>query len=122
MAHSHAHAEGEGQANYFLDQLFTILVCGAIGLVAILMYTTGMLSRILVPMFFIPVLLGGVAILVLAAIRAVAVWQLAGARAAEAKAIEDHTNEAGHSHSHSHSHGHDHSHAHEDCGHEHSHG
>ena len=121
-AHAHAHAEGEGQANYFLDQLFTILVCGAVGLVAILMYKTGMLSRILVPMFFIPVLLGGVAILVLAAIRAVAVWQLAGARAAEANSIENHTNEAGHSHSHSHSHGHDHSHAHEDCGHDHSHG
>ena len=45
--------------HYFLDQLFTILACGALGLVAILMYQTGMLSRILVPMFFKPVLIGG---------------------------------------------------------------
>jgi uncharacterized repeat protein (TIGR03943 family) len=122
MAHSHAHAEGEGQGTYFLDQLFTILVCGTLGLVAILMYQTGMLSRILVPMFFVPVLLGGIAILVMVAIRAVAVWKLAGARSAEANAPNNHNHNAEHSHSHSHSHGHDHAHAHEDCGHDHSHG
>ena len=49
MAHSHAHAHAEAEGNYFLDQLFTILVCGALGLVAVLMYYTGMLQRILVP-------------------------------------------------------------------------
>jgi hypothetical protein len=114
-AHAHAHSHGEGEGTYFLDQLFTILVCGAIGLVAILMYSTGMLSRILAPMFFIWVLLGGVAIVVLAAIRAIAVWQLAGARRGETGATNNHE----HSHSHSHSHGHDHAHDHEDCGHEH---
>jgi uncharacterized repeat protein (TIGR03943 family) len=121
-AHAHAHAEEHSQGNYFLDQLFTILVCGALGIVAVLMYKTGMLSRILVPMFFLPVVLGGIALLVLAAIRAVAVWRLAGARSAAANADNDHTHEGGHSHGHSHSHGHDHSHAHDDCGHDHSHG
>src|SRR5215212_7442325 len=116
MAHAHAHAHGEGEGNYFLDQVFTILACGAVGLVAVLMYQTGMLNRILVPMFFVPVLLGGTALLVMVAIRAVAVWQLAGARrAAEVEHID-------HDHGHSHSHCHSHEHAHEDCGHEHSHG
>lgn len=107
MAHAHAHAHAEEGNTYFLDQLFTILACGGIGLVAVLMYQTGMLNRILVPMFFVPVLIGGVALLALVVVRAVAVWQLAGARRAEAEA-------AGHDHGHSH--------AHEDCGHDHSHG
>jgi hypothetical protein len=118
MAHSHAHAHGEGEGTYFLDQLFTILACGGVGLVAVLMYQTGMLGRILVPMFFIPVLLGGTALLVMVAIRAVAIWQLAGARRA---AEQEHADYAeGHEHGHSHSHGH--AHSHDDCGHEHSHG
>ena len=61
MAHSHAHSHGEGEGNFFLDQLFTVLVCGALGLVAVLMYRDGMLKRILVPGFFVPVLIGGLA-------------------------------------------------------------
>jgi hypothetical protein len=122
MAHSHAHAHGEGQTTYFLDQLFTILAAGSVGVVAILMYQTGVLSRILVPMFFKPVLIGGVAILAMAVIRAIAVWQLAGARRqAEAEAdaaLHGHD----HGHTHGHSHGLDHAHSHgEDCGHDHSH-
>jgi DUF1980 C-terminal domain len=130
VGHAHAHAETDGEGTYFLDQLFTILLCGAIGVVAISMYATGMLGRILVPMFFVPTLLGGAAILVLAVIRAIAVWQLAGARkAALAEASADGAN-----HDHSHSHGHDHGHAHShsdaddhghehgaDCGHDHAH-
>ena len=116
MAHAHAHAHAEGEGNYFLDQLFTILACGGVGLVAVLMYQTGMLSRILVPMFFVPVLLGGIAILALVVIRSIAVWQLAGARRQEAG--ENQANSAGHEHSH----GHDHAHGHDDCGHDHGHG
>lgn len=130
MGHAHAHAHGEGEGNFFLDQLFTILTCGAVGLVAVLMYTTGMLSRILVPMFFGPVLAGGVAILVLVAVRAVAVWQLAGARRAVLARAEEHAHEHEHSHAgsgHSHDHddencSHDHAHSHgEECGHDHAH-
>lgn len=115
MAHSHAHGQVDG--NYFLDQLFTILTCGGIGLVGVLMYQNGMLSRILVPRFFVPVAIGGIAILAMVIVRAVAVWRMAGARGA---AMEHH----GHAndHDHGHSHGHEHAHAHEDCGHEHSHG
>lgn len=120
-AHAHAHADSDGEGTYFLDQLFTILVCGALGIVAIGMYQSGMLNRILVPMFFVPVLIGGVAIIVLAAIRAIAVWQLAGERRA---AESQRANHADHGHSHSHAHGHEHSHSHahaqgEECGHQH---
>jgi len=118
MAHSHAHAHAEGEGTYFLDQLFTILACGGVGLVAVLMYQTGMLSRILVPLFFVPTLLGGVALLVMVVIRGIAVWQLAGAR----KAAEAAAHSGDHEHGHSHGHSHGHEHAHDDCGHEHSHG
>jgi DUF1980 C-terminal domain len=127
MGHAHAHAHAEGEGTYFLDQLFTILACGAIGLVAILMYQTGLLGRILVPMFFPMVLAGGIAIVVMAVIRAIAVWQLAGARrAAEAEAMGDRPDH-GHSHGHSHAHGtgeacgHDHAHEAHDHGHSHDH-
>src|SRR5829696_1469522 len=120
MAHSHAHAHDEAEGTYFLDQLFTILVCGALGLVAVLMYKFGTLERILVPMFYVPVLIGGSALLVLATIRAVAVWQLAGAR--RASGVEQCDHDQHHDHAHSHSHGHDHAHSHgEDCGHDHAH-
>ena len=57
MAHEHSHGEQDG--NFFLDQLFSILTCAAIGLVAILMYQTNFLGRILVPMFYLPVAIGG---------------------------------------------------------------
>jgi hypothetical protein len=113
MAHSHSHADGQVEGNYFLDQLFTILTCGGVGLVAVLMYYTGMLGRILVPMFYVPVLLGGIAILALVVVRAIAVWKLAGAQKPE-------NNNGGHERSY----GQEHSHAHHDetCGHEHAHG
>lgn len=121
MGHAHAHAHAEGEGTYFLDQLFTILACGALGLVAILMWQTGVLSRILVPMFFPWVVAGGSAILLMACIRAIAVWQLAGARrAAEAQAdAAEYREDHGHSHGHAHSHSHGND---EDCGHKHSHG
>jgi hypothetical protein len=116
-AHAHAHAHVEGEGTYFLDQLFTILACGAVGLVAILMYQTGFLGRILVPMFFPMVVAGGSAILLMALVRGIAVWQLAGARrAAEADAING---SMGHGHEHGHSHSHGEA---AECGHDHSHG
>jgi hypothetical protein len=117
MAHEHSHGEAGG--TYFLDQLFTILACGGVGLVAVMMYATDFLGRMLVPMFYVPVLLGGAALLVMVTLRAVAVWQLAGARKAEVPS-HDHGPDHGHAHAHAHSHGHEH--AHDDCGHEHSHG
>src|SRR5262245_44671092 len=102
MAHAHSH-EGE---NYYLDQLCTIGVCGALGGVAIMMYVQGMLQYILVKQFHLWVLLGGIALLVLVLVRAVALWFSAGRV----------------SHAHNHNHDHDHAHHHHDHGHDHDHG
>lgn len=128
MAHSHAHSETEGEGTYFQDQLFTVLLSAGLGVVAVLMYRSNMLERILVPAFWKPVLAGGVAVIVLAFIRAVSLWQMAGKAPAPAEEKKDlgHGHSHSHSHSHAHSHGKDecgHDHAHEgDCGHDHSHG
>ncbi|WP_020469256.1 TIGR03943 family putative permease subunit [Zavarzinella formosa] len=112
MAHSHAHSHDEGDGTFFQDQLFTILLSAGIGVVAILMYRSNMLERILVQGFWKPVLAGGITIVVLAFIRAIALWQLAGkASPAPVEQAADH----GHAHSHAHSHGK------EDCGHDHAH-
>src|SRR5262245_61471450 len=98
MAHTHEHDEG-----YFLDQIFSIALCGALGPVALLLYigtltsgdTPSMLGLILHQQFHPYVLAGGITLLVLVTIRAIAVWQLAG--------------EAGkHAHDHHHHHDHDH--------------
>jgi hypothetical protein len=143
MAHSHAHAEPE--STYFLDQLCTIAVCGLLGLTAIGLYSKGWLQTKfgLIDRFHIPVLAGGIALLVLVLLRAISVWRQSGqVRAARyAAALEhgdhehneecqhDHGHDEGekcdhdHGHAHSHSHGHDHAHAHSEAnGHDHAHG
>lgn len=107
-AHDHAHHDhGHGMGDFFLEQLLTLFVCGSFGVVAILMYQLGMLKGLLSPTFHYWVLAGGIALLVLTAIRGLAVWQAAGA------------------HRHDHAHGeactHDHAHG-ADCGHDHAHG
>lgn len=115
MAHSHDHAHGTGE--YFLEQLFTIFVCGAFGIVAILMFQFGRLNLLLAPEFHVPVLVGGIVLLVATAIRGAALWKEAGV----ATPAHDH------GHDHDHVHGpdcdHDHGHAHaegdDDHGHEH---
>jgi len=126
MAHSHAHAEAEGEDTYFQDQLFTVLLSAGIGVVAVLMYRSNMLARILVKEFWMPVLIGGVTVIVLAFVRAVALWRMAGKTPAPAVEKAD---DRGHSHSHAHAHshgpadcGHDHDHKGDDCGNDHSHG
>ena len=69
MAHTHEHDE-----NYFLDQIFTIALCGALGGIAVMLYVRQtMLKIILDPKFHPYVLAGGIGLLVLVAIRAVAV-------------------------------------------------
>jgi hypothetical protein len=118
MGHSHSHGAADG--NYFLDQLFTILTCGGLGLVAVLMYQTGTVSRILVPMFYYPLLFGGLILLGMVFVRAVAVWKLAGARAAAAGSGDgdEYTSGISNGHEHAHSHGHEHAHSHEECEHD----
>src|SRR5262245_35388065 len=113
MAHAHAHDEVD--SNYFLDQICTVAACGAIGAVAVLMFTSGRISNILVPAFWKPVMIAGTVLLVLGLIRAIALWRLAGPGAVDAEAIDGnaaaaHNHHHGHKHSHGHEHGHEHSH------------
>lgn len=119
MAHDHHdHQHGDSAREYFTEQLLTIFVVGLFGAVAILMYDSGKLKYILVKEFHIPVLVGGIAILVLVAIRAITVWREAGM-------TQDHGHDHGHEHHHDHGHTHDHAHdhhAHDHHAHDHEHG
>jgi hypothetical protein len=76
MAHSHMGCQSP--RDYFTEQLLTILVCGALAVVGIELYTENMLRHILAPQFHVAVLGGSIAILVLVAIRALTVWREAG--------------------------------------------
>src|SRR5437764_14638135 len=89
MAHTHDHDHHHG-GTYYLDQLCTVAACGLLGAVAVLMYAAHgidgrrKLEYILAPQFFLWVLAGGVALLVMVAMPAVTLWQEAGrARAHE---------------------------------------
>lgn len=76
MAHSHLGCQSP--RDYFTEQLLTIFVCGGLGFVGIQMYREDMLKHILAPQFHTPVLVGSIGVLVLVAVRAVAVWREAG--------------------------------------------
>jgi hypothetical protein len=129
MAHHHHDARGNA---YYLDQLCTIAACGALGGVAIMMYVLrgpdgkNKLDYILAPQFFLPVLAGGIALVLMVAIRAITLWREAG-RVAECDHAHNHDHD--HDHDHDHHHGHDdsqvhdhgHSHEHDACGHDHGH-
>ena len=101
--HDHDHAHDHGDEN--LENLFTIGICGSFSVVAIIlggmsvvMQRKGMLSYILAEPFHVWVLISGSVLLLLTAIRAIALWQTTG------------------SHAH---HDHDHGHVHdENCKHE----
>jgi hypothetical protein len=119
MAHAHVHHEDK--VSYYLEQLSTIGVCGALGAVGIMMYRQEMLNFILAPAFHKPVLVGGIALVVLAAVRAVTL--LISAESAHHHHHE-HGHDCGHDHAHGHDCGHEHEHKHEhthDCGHHHEH-
>src|SRR5262245_60008695 len=123
MAHDHDHHHGN---TYYLDQLCTIGACGALGLVAILMYRASgpagqsKLSYILAPQFYIPVLLGGIALIALVVVRAITLWKDAG-RARAHNHNHNHSHAHNHNHEHHHHHDHDHAHHHHDHGHAHGH-
>ncbi|HYH65794.1 MAG TPA: hypothetical protein VD866_13940 [Urbifossiella sp.] len=118
MAHDHHHHHGESARDYFVEQLLTIFVVGALGAVGILMYRDGKLGYILAAPFHLPVLIGGIAVLVLVAVRAVAVWQEAGQ--AHAHPHHEHGPDCNHDHGPAEKHGHPvHLHAHD---HPHEHG
>ena len=117
MDHPH-----EEQRAYYLEQLCSIGACGALGAVAILMYFRGWLG-ILADSFHLPVLLGGIALLVVVAARAISLWQEVGSQ--KGHEHHDHDHDHGHSHSHEpeHEHGHSHGHSHSHAqAHDHEHG
>jgi uncharacterized membrane protein YraQ (UPF0718 family) len=117
MANAHAHSSEE-QHIWYLDQLMSIALCGALAGVTIALWYTGLLNRMLHEKFHIWVLGGGVVLLLIVVIRAIAVWRSVDAT------VADNGNSHGHSHGHDHDHPHDHSHDHPHehgpgCGHEH---
>ncbi len=123
MAHDHAH----DPQTYYVEQLCTIGICGALGGIAVMLYRNNLLYFI-APKVQFWVVLGGVALLVLVAIRAFAVWMQAGRTPAVAhehdhdhEHCHDHSHGAAcdHDHDHDHDHGHGHSHGGDDHGHEH---
>jgi hypothetical protein len=123
MAHDHHHHHGDSARDYFVEQLLTLFVVGAFGAVGILMYRDGKLSIILAPAFHLPVLIGGISVLVLVAVRAVAVWQEAGQTHGHTHGHDHHDHDPAHQHGHPvHLHAHDHPHEHgPDCQHDHPH-
>lgn len=118
-AHEHLHEHGhdhhhhhhqEAVSAYFTEQLLTLLVVGLFGFVAVQMYRTGMLNNLLAPQFHAWVLGGGIAVLGLVVVRAIAIWREAG----EIQALGEHGHvhvHGGHLHIHSHQHEHAHGHA-----------
>jgi uncharacterized membrane protein YraQ (UPF0718 family) len=110
MAEAHHHAED--RSTYYLDQLFTIGVCGAIAAVTLMLWQSNLLGRMLHPKFHVWVVGGGFSLLGLVLLRAVAVW-----RSVDETQPTPHEHGPECDHSHGHGHGHE-----EECGHTHGHG
>src|SRR5262249_25453549 len=107
MAHTH-----EGDRNYYIDQLCTLGVSAALGVVCIVLYLRGVLG-FLADMFHPAVLVGGVALILVALVRGVTLFVSVRQEAS------GHTHhEHGHEHHH---HEHHHHHGEEACDHEHGH-
>jgi len=119
MGHDHDH-DHDG-STYYVEQLCTIGICGAIGGVTLMLYQKNLLGLLLVPGLHWMVVAGGISLLALVAIRALAVWFSVGKPAA----VHNHDHSGGHEHEHgpgcSHGHEQTHDHAHEHA-HHHDHG
>jgi hypothetical protein len=130
MGHTHTYAEE--QQTYYLDQLCTIGICGALGVIMILMRVYDVLPLILHPKFHDAVVWGGYALLGMVAIRAIALWVATGKPVVSTHdhGHEHHDHGCGHDHcdhdhahdehhGHNHDHGHNHEHSHANHGHDH---
>jgi hypothetical protein len=62
---THAHDHRHDPSTYYLEQLFTIAVCGALGVVAVLLWYTDKARLILHPKFHSWLLVGGLTLLTL---------------------------------------------------------
>jgi hypothetical protein len=117
MAHDHSHDDPKA---YYVEQLCTIAIAGALGGIAVMLYHRNLLW-FLAPKVQPWVLAGGIALLVLVVIRAAAVWFQAGRTASESPG-HDHAHDHAHGEACDHTHDHDHDHSHGgDCGHNHDH-
>ena len=109
-ATAHGHKDNE----YYLEQLFTVGVCGALGAVGFLLWYHGILTttKMLAARLQWTVVAGSLILLALVLVRAVALWREVGETAKKP------------AHDHDHDHGHDHGacgHDHGACGHDHGH-
>jgi hypothetical protein len=124
MAHDHSHDDD----TYHLEQVCTVVVCAAIGMVTIRLAQRNLLF-FLADWLHVWIYAGGIALVVLAAIRALPLVFSALARRKESAALtaakaHSHGHDHVHEHGHDHAHGecdHDHGHDHGDCGHDHGH-
>src|SRR5260370_30467038 len=112
MAHAHTHdhdhghhRHGEGRTDYYLEQIFTIGVCGALAAVTFMLWKTGLLTLMLEPRLHGIVIGGAVALFVLVVIRFVAVWRSVGEPALQP--VHTHTHDHDHKPDHDHKHDHD---------------
>ena len=134
QSHDHNHSHDHGaDGEYFIEQLLTILLCGAIGIVGVAYCFgghTGQLTSLsfysalfagnaqpgppvglgllLAPEFHRWVLMGSVILLVLTAIRMITLWTQVGKGKVESGHVHGPDCDHGHDHSHSHD-GHNHS-------------
>jgi hypothetical protein len=111
MAHVHTHDD----ETYQLDQICTIIVCAAIGLVTIRLAQQDQLF-FLAKFLHVWIYAGGIALVALAGIRAVPLI-ISALRKRNARAASP----ALSAHSHNHEHEHSHDYAHEACDHDHNH-
>jgi DUF1980 C-terminal domain len=112
--HEHHHVDD----TYFLDQICMVALSGGFGVICLSLYfiQKSMLNLLLGQQFHAFVLGSGIALVVVAVIRAAMLWSMAGGKALND--VHDHADDhETHEHSHSHE---DCDHDHGDCGHEHS--
>jgi uncharacterized membrane protein YcgQ (UPF0703/DUF1980 family) len=126
MGHDHDHGHSHGHSDYYLEQLFTIGVCGALGAVGFLLWYHGILTRtkMLTPSLQWTVVAGSLTLLFLVVVRAIVVWKSVGEVGKKSTPAHDHDHDhgsCGHDHSHEHHH-HHHGACDHDHGHDHGHG
>jgi hypothetical protein len=108
MGHTHEHAD---RTSYYLEQLWTIGTCGAIGVVMILLWWYQVLAMFLDPKFHLWVLWGGVTLLFLVAVRIAALWSATKTGETGHQCCQHNHHDSAHNHDHCHElHGHPHEH------------
>ena len=102
MAHSDDHHHDP--SSYYTEQLCTIAFCGAFGGIAVTIYVTGLVNNILKQgILQYSLLAGGIALLALVFVRAVALWFTVGKPEA-ASGHHHHDDCCGEEHAHEHEH------------------